>query len=89
MTPSPLNSRTNLHRSNTNLSNITSPPITSGPSAAEAAEQAKQVRLLVLGMQQRLEVREEKLEQSIRRAETEAAKFEQLRREILAAPAGE
>lgn len=60
------------------------------PSAedAEAHQQATQahleeIRLVVLGMEQRLQVREEKLLKNVERAESETRKFDQLRKEIV------
>lgn len=44
----------------------------------------EQVRLLVLGMEQRLQSREEKLLKSIEKAEAEGAKFEELKRQAVA-----
>ena len=43
----------------------------------------EQVRLLVIGMEQRLQARERKLLNNIEQAEAEAAKFEDLRKQIL------
>ncbi|KAF7796202.1 hypothetical protein EIP86_007376 [Pleurotus ostreatoroseus] len=43
----------------------------------------EQVRLLVIGMEQRLQARERKLLNNIEQAEAEAAKFEDLRNQIL------
>lgn len=43
----------------------------------------EQVRLLVIGMEQRLQARERKLLNNIEQAETEAAKFEDIRKQIL------
>ncbi|TDL26421.1 hypothetical protein BD410DRAFT_783477 [Rickenella mellea] len=59
----------------------------SGNSAAAATTEAtrahlEQVRLLVLGMEQRLQTREEKLAQVIQRAETESSRFSTLRHEV-------
>jgi hypothetical protein len=42
----------------------------------------EQVRMLILGMEQRLQVREEKLVKVVERAEGEGRRFEQLRTEI-------
>jgi hypothetical protein len=42
----------------------------------------EQIRLLVLGMEQRLETREEKLVKTMERAEGEGRRFDQLRKEI-------
>ncbi|KAG6853034.1 hypothetical protein C0991_007326 [Blastosporella zonata] len=50
-----------------------SSPLESGDMAARV----EQVRMLILGMEQRLQVREEKLAKTIERAETEGHKFEE------------
>ncbi|KAJ7066457.1 hypothetical protein C8F01DRAFT_1052571 [Mycena amicta] len=42
----------------------------------------EQVRMLILGMEQRLHTREEKLVKSVERAESEGRRFEELRREV-------
>ncbi|KAK7042163.1 hypothetical protein R3P38DRAFT_2692733 [Favolaschia claudopus] len=42
----------------------------------------EQVRMLILGMEQRLQTREEKLVKSVERAESEGRRFEQLRSDI-------
>lgn len=47
--------------------------------------QVEQMRLLILGMQQRLQTREETLTKAIERAEGEGMKFEELRRSMLSA----
>lgn len=47
--------------------------------------QMEQVRLLVLGLDQRMQAREGSLVQIIQRAEGEVAKFEELRKTVLAA----
>ncbi|CCM03824.1 uncharacterized protein FIBRA_05973 [Fibroporia radiculosa] len=54
-----------------------------GPSASLA--QVEQVRLLILGMEQRLQSREEKLLKTIERAETESARFEEKRKQVSSA----
>jgi hypothetical protein len=78
------------HRSTSSITSLASPPPASAPaqSAAEAAAHVEQVRLLVLGMEQRLQEREERLQRSIERAQEEGQRFEQMRREVLSAPAG-
>lgn len=67
------------------------PTYTSSPRATAqvtSAEQQlahiEQVRLLILGMEQRLQTREEKLAKTLERAQGEGRKFEQLRKEISA-----
>ncbi len=42
----------------------------------------EQVRMLIMGMEQRLHTREEKLVKSVERAESEGRRFEELRSEI-------
>ena len=44
----------------------------------------EQVRLLILGMEQRLQTREEKLTRTIERAESESRKFEEVQEELAA-----
>jgi hypothetical protein len=44
----------------------------------------QQVRLLILGMEQRLQTREEKLTKTIERAESEGRRFEEVRQELAA-----
>jgi len=44
----------------------------------------EQVRLLVLGMEQRLQTREEQLTRTIEKAESESHRFEEARQEIAA-----
>jgi hypothetical protein len=47
--------------------------------------QVEQVRLLVLGMEERLRLREEKLVKTMEKADQESHKFEVLRKDALAA----
>jgi hypothetical protein len=42
----------------------------------------EQVRMLIMGMEQRLQTREDKLVKSVERAESEGRRFEELRSEI-------
>ncbi|KAI5885246.1 uncharacterized protein SCHCODRAFT_02644213 [Schizophyllum commune H4-8] len=51
-------------------------PTPAPPPPAAQLSQLEQVRLLVLGMEQRLRAREEKLEAVVRRAEGEGARYE-------------
>lgn len=44
----------------------------------------EQVRMLILGMEQRLQTREEKLAKTVKRAESEGHKFEEVRKEVMA-----
>ncbi|THH27243.1 hypothetical protein EUX98_g6947 [Antrodiella citrinella] len=64
------------------------PPIHMGmaapaPSSAEAQARIEQVRLLIMGMEQRLQTREDKLVKGIEKAEAESARFEELRKQVL------
>ncbi|KAI0756438.1 hypothetical protein C8Q80DRAFT_29121 [Daedaleopsis nitida] len=56
------------------------------PQASVEATKAylEQVRLTILGMEQRMQSREEKLAKHIERAEAEGARFEEVRRQTLA-----
>lgn len=56
----------------------------SGDSDATKAY-IEQVRLLVLGMEQRLQTREEKLTKTVEKAEAEGAKFDELKRQAVTA----
>jgi hypothetical protein len=71
-------------RSNTFAPQRTTSPGPIEPSAQATRAQIEQVRLLVLGMEQRLQLREEKLLQSVQKAEEEATRFENMRKEISA-----
>jgi hypothetical protein len=71
-------------RSNTISSRRTSTPEYSEPSTHASISHIEQVRLLILGMEQRLQAREEKLMQNVQKAEGEAARFESMSKEILA-----
>lgn len=62
------------------MHNSENPPTTTEATLA----QIEQVRLLVLGMEQRLQSREESLTQIIQRAEGEGVRFEELRKSALA-----
>ncbi|KIK94518.1 hypothetical protein PAXRUDRAFT_827925 [Paxillus rubicundulus Ve08.2h10] len=74
------------------LSRATPPPPADTSNPAQAASQAsveatlaqmEQVRLLVLGMEQRMQEREEKLAKTVERAEAQEVKCEALRKETL------
>lgn len=55
------------------------------PASPEAAmAQVEKVRLLILGMEERLQQREEKLIQNIKKAEAEGVKFEDQQKQIMA-----
>jgi len=60
-----------------------SPPSASQASVEATLSQMEQIRLLVLGMEQRMQEREEKLTKTIQRAEAHEGKFEVLRKEVL------
>jgi len=77
------NMRSGLHKRSNTISSISSadpPPLRAGTPGVPREQQAahiEQVRMLVLGMEQRLQVREEKLLATIARAENEGRKFEE------------
>ncbi|KAG6845588.1 hypothetical protein H0H87_007267 [Tephrocybe sp. NHM501043] len=50
--------------------------------AGDVAARVEQVRMLILGMEQRLQVREEKLVKTVERAESESNKFEEQRKAL-------
>ncbi|KZP29269.1 hypothetical protein FIBSPDRAFT_851638 [Athelia psychrophila] len=66
-----------------------SPAPSTGAPSAEASQATlahiEQVRLLILGMEQRLQVREEKLEKTVEVAQAEGARLEALRKGALGA----
>jgi len=63
-------------------------PSTSAPVSQAAVEatltQVEQIRLLVLGMEQRLQNREEKLAKTIEHAEAQETKCDALKKEVMA-----
>jgi len=63
----------------------TSTAVPHSPSSAETQARIEQVRLLIMGMEQRLQIREEKLVKGIDRAEAESSRFEELRKQVLSA----
>ncbi|EIN14317.1 hypothetical protein PUNSTDRAFT_140635 [Punctularia strigosozonata HHB-11173 SS5] len=83
-----------LHQHERSNSGNTSLPIRSASPAkdspdmatdpAEVTAQIEQVRMLILGMEQRLQTREDMLIRNMERAETEGRKFEELKRELQA-----
>jgi hypothetical protein len=65
---------------------MTSQPPAGGTSKASVEEtmaQVEQVRLLVLGMEERLRVREEKLVKTMEKADQESHRFEVLRKDLV------
>jgi len=80
-----INRSTILHtRSNT----LATPPPRPSTTTNEPPNQAtlahvEQIRLLILGMEKRLQGREDKLVKTIERAEGETTRFEELRKEVL------
>jgi hypothetical protein len=67
---------------------MTSPPLADGTakvSGEATLAQVEQVRLLVLGMEERLRVREEKLVKTMEKADQESHRFETLRKDVLPA----
>jgi len=59
------------------------PPAASQTSIEATLSQMEQIRLLVLGMEQRMQDREEKLTKTIERAEVQEVKCETLRKQVL------
>lgn len=59
------------------------PPAASQASIEATLSQMEQIRLLVLGMEQRMQEREAKLTKTIERAEAQEVKCEALRKEVL------
>ena len=59
---------------------------TSSTTAESTLAHVEQVRLLILGMEQRLQLREEKLVKSIEKAEAEGSKFEEIRKQVMSTP---
>ncbi|EMD32611.1 hypothetical protein CERSUDRAFT_118649 [Gelatoporia subvermispora B] len=54
------------------------------PAASEATlAHIEQVRLLIIGMEQRLQTREDKLTKHLERAEAEGARFDEIRKQVL------
>ncbi|TCD63349.1 hypothetical protein EIP91_005650 [Steccherinum ochraceum] len=66
-----------------------SPTTNTGQASAANSEAAQarieQIRMLIMGMEQRLQIREEKLAKNIEKAEVESARFEELRKQVLSA----
>jgi hypothetical protein len=58
-------------------------PDHSQPQPSLNLAQIEQIRMLILGMEQRLQVREEKLVKTVEKAEDEGRRFEVLRSEIV------
>ncbi|TFY70902.1 hypothetical protein EVG20_g2106 [Dentipellis fragilis] len=57
----------------------------SKPSNEETMAHIEQVRLLILGMEQRLATREDKLTKAMARADSEGTKFEEMRKKVMTA----
>ncbi|RDB24412.1 hypothetical protein Hypma_008499 [Hypsizygus marmoreus] len=82
---------TRLHQRSNSMSPVLSPFL--GPAQAAASNGAEQqaatlarveqVRMLILGMEQRLQTREEKLTKTIERAETEGRRYEEGHKALL------
>jgi hypothetical protein len=75
-----------IHYPSRNTSSPGPSPTRSSHDAAAAQttlSHIEQVRLLILGMEQRLQVREQKLEKSVEKAEREGGRFEEMRKEVL------
>ena len=54
-------------------------------SVEAAIAQIEQVKLMILGMDQRLESRETEIAANIKRAQTESSRFEEMRKQVLSA----
>jgi hypothetical protein len=70
------------------MSTASLPSEDSGPSRASVEStiaHVEQVRLMILGMEQRLEAREAELAANVRKAQAESSKFEEMRTQILSA----
>ncbi|KAF8274315.1 hypothetical protein EI94DRAFT_1714148 [Lactarius quietus] len=81
---SPLPSRTATALFSPPMHHMTSPPPPKGTSRVSgdaAIPHVEQVRLLVLGMEERLRVREEKLVKAMEKADQECNRFESLRKD--------
>ncbi|KAI6031003.1 hypothetical protein EDC04DRAFT_74149 [Pisolithus marmoratus] len=75
---------TYLHRTQPSAAESAGQRASPAPVSVEATRaQFEQVRLLILGMEQRMQEREEKLDKTIERAETQEMKCEALRKETL------
>lgn len=59
-------------------------PMGKSSDAESAKAYVEQVRLLILGMEQRLKTREEKLAKAVEAAEVEGGRYEEARRQSLA-----
>jgi len=87
---SPLSSRTTTTHFSPLTQRIASPPPGDGSPSTKASVEAtmahvEQVRLLVLGMEERLRTREEKLVKTMEKADQESHRFEVLRKDALVA----
>lgn len=58
------------------------PTSTEQPNRQAMLAHVEQVRLLILGMEQRLQTREEKLTKTMEKAESESRRFEELQQEL-------
>ena len=87
---SPLPSRTSTGLFSPPMQHVTSPTSVDGNLNSKANVEAtmahvEQVRLLVLGMEERLRVREEKLVKTMEKADQESHRFEVLSKDALRA----
>jgi len=85
--PSPMSARSAFNPG-FQPSRITSSPDPSPNSISNETAQAtlahiEQVRLLILGMEQRMQAREQKLTKTVQKAEKESGRFEKMRKEVL------
>ncbi|KAJ6617627.1 hypothetical protein B0H10DRAFT_1914179 [Mycena sp. CBHHK59/15] len=77
-----MSGRSMLHQRSNTLGSMPSPQQLHLEQQQATLAHIEQVRMLIMGMEQRLQVREEKLVKSVERAESEGRRFEELRREI-------
>jgi hypothetical protein len=87
---SPLPSRTTAGRFSPQMQHVTSPTPADGNLNSKASVEGtmahvEQVRLLVLGMEERLRAREEKLAKTMEKADQESHRFEVLSKDALRA----
>lgn len=87
---SPLPSRTTTGLFSSSMQHVTSPTPGDGNLNSKASVEAtlahvEQVRLLVLGMEERLRTREEKLAKTVEKADQESHRFEVLSKDALRA----
>ncbi|KAG6898541.1 hypothetical protein C0993_006101 [Termitomyces sp. T159_Od127] len=62
--------------SSPSMSRRQAPAVANSPENGDVSVRLEQIRMLILGMEQRLQIREEKLAKTIEKAESEASTFE-------------